>query len=304
MTPVLQNLALFATLVVALASSAQSAEPSETLGDVAVWRELRYHEGPSRNLTLDLATPPDAAGAPCPLVVVIHGGGWLEGDKSSFSTATVRTPGNIFDFAEQGLAAATMNYRLSGEAPYPVALEDCQRAIAWLRSNAERFHIDPTRVGVYGNSAGGHLALLMAMAQTEGALPTQVQAAASDSGPLDLEFGHSHNQLLVVIEKFLGGPPAAGRIEAYRRASPANHVAANLPPLLLLYGAKDEQVDIRTADDFVAKLGRAGHTDLSYFRLADVGHCPHSLVGVPYLRQVVIDFFARALHHDTAGLKK
>ena len=98
----------------------------------------------------------------------IHGGGWLEGDKSSFSTAAVRTPGNIFDFAEHGLAAATMNYRLSGEATYPVALEDCQTAIAWLRAHADEFGLDPKRIGVYGNSAGGHLALLLAMAPGEG----------------------------------------------------------------------------------------------------------------------------------------
>ncbi len=289
---------LIAALVIMSDTSTVGAEPSETVGRIAVWRELRYADGPSLHQTLDLAMPVDASDKSLPLIVVVHGGGWLEGDKSSFSTAAVRTPGNIFDFAERGFVAATMNYRMSGEAPYPAALEDCQRAIAWLRADAERFHIDPTRVGVYGNSAGGHLALMLAMADREGSMPATVQAAASDSGPLDLEFGHSHDQLRVVIEKFLGSPPDAGHLDEYRRASPANHVADKLPPLLLMYGAEDEQVDVRTADEFVAKLGRAGGNDVTYLRLAAIGHCPHSLVGVPYLRQAVFDFFARVLHHD------
>lgn len=291
-------------LFAGLAHDAWTAEPSEMVGDVAVFRELRYHDGPSKNLTLDLAIPKrDANAPPSPLVVVIHGGGWLEGDKSSFSTPTVCTPGNIFEFAEHGLAAATMNYRLSGEATYPAALDDCQQAIAWLRNNAERFGIDPKRVGVYGNSAGAHLALLLALAPGEGATATSIQAAASDSGPIDLEYGHAHNQLRVVIEKFLGGKLDAGRAELYRRASPANHVVKSLPPLLLIYGATDEQVDVRTADEFVASLSRAGNNDVTYFRLANVGHCPHSLVGVPYLRQAVIDFFVRTLN-SVAPAKK
>ena len=125
--------------------------------------------------------------------------------------------------------------------------------------------------------------------------PTRVQAAVSDSGPLDLAFGHEHNQLIGVIEKLLGGPPTGERAADYRRASPASYVADNLPPLLLIYGAKDEQVDVRTADQFVAALGRAGGNDVSYHRLAEAGHCPHSLVRVPYLRTVVDEFFVRVL---------
>ena len=120
-----------------------------------------------------------------------------------------------------------------------------------------------------------------------------MQAAASDSGPLDLTRGHQQNQLRGVIEKFLGGPPDEGRSTAYRRASPSSYVAPKGPPLLLIYGVTDEQVDVRTADDFVAALGKAGPTDVTYIRLANVGHCPHSMLRVPYTKTIVNEFFAR-----------
>jgi len=64
---------------------------------------------------------------------------------------------------------------------------------------------------------------------------------------------------------------------------------------LLIYGEADNQVDVRTADRFVAELSRSGQKEISYFRLAGVGHCPHSLIRVPYLRPIVIDFFQRTL---------
>jgi acetyl esterase/lipase len=92
---------------------------------VVVLRDLRYRDGPSRHWTLDLAMPKEESATLRPAIVVIHGGGWIEGDKSSFSTISRRPPGNIFDFAQLGFVAVTINYRLSGETPFPAALHDC-----------------------------------------------------------------------------------------------------------------------------------------------------------------------------------
>jgi dipeptidyl aminopeptidase/acylaminoacyl peptidase len=97
-----------------------------------------------------------------------------------------------------------------------------------------------------------------------------------------------------VIETFLGGPPQGKLADAYRRASPAAQPSVKTP-LLLIYGADDEQVDVRTADEFVTALVKAGHQDVSYIRLAKVGHCPHSLIRVPWLKPVVNEFFVRTL---------
>ena len=208
------------------------------------------------------------------------------------------------EFARLGFVAATINYRLSGEAPFPAALDDCRRAVRFLRAHAGEYRIDVDRVGVYGNSAGGHLALLLGM--TDGPaepdapdpvarLSCQVQAVVSDSGPLDLARQHRQNQLAVVIEKFMGGPPKGTRLTTYLQASPVNHISKKTPPLLLIYGEDDEQVDVKTADDFVASLSHSGRMDVSYVRLAGVGHCPYSLVRVSYLKPIVNDFVARTL---------
>jgi acetyl esterase/lipase len=293
-------------LLVAILASAASLSAAEAPFDesqITLARELRYRDGGSKACSLDLAMPKDPGQRLRPAIVVIHGGGWIEGDKSSFSTTANRTPGSIIDFARRGFVALSINYRLSGEAPFPAALDDCRCAVRWLRAHADKYRVDPQRVGAYGNSAGGHLALLLAVMPPEppGAgepyadQPSAVQAAASDSGPLDLVAGYEQNRLRGVIDKFLGGPPNESRLAEYRRASPPHYVGQKIPPLLLIYGELDGQVNVREADEFVAALSRAGHRDVSYFRLAGVDHCPHSLVRIGYLQGVVEEFFARTL---------
>jgi acetyl esterase/lipase len=269
-------------------------------------RDVPYREGPSKSWRLDLAMTEDAHGKPRPAIVVIHGGGWREGDKSSFASRKDGVPGNIEDFAELGFVAVTINYRLSGEAPFPAALEDCKCAVRWLRAHAAKYNIDPKRIGAYGNSAGGHLALLLGMvgkdAGLEGDGPykehsSAVQAVVSDSGPLDLIQQYQHGALRSVVGQFLGGPPEGKRAALYKTASPIHQITPHTPSLLLIYGGADEQVPIETADQFVLALGRAGLKDVSYHRLAYVDHCPYSLVRLPGLRQVVDEFFLRTLMH-------
>jgi acetyl esterase/lipase len=286
-----------------------SGEEPPDAATVVVLRDVRYREGPSPRWRLDLAMSRATPTEPRPGVVVIHGGGWREGDKSSFATPEHGVPGNIVAFAEQGYVAAAINYRLSGDAPFPAALEDCRCAVRWLRAHARQFHLNPDRVGAFGNSAGGHLALLLGMAgagpEGDGPYPDEsslVQAVVSDSGPVDLIDQYERDRLRGVVVQFLGGPPEGERVAAYRRASPRHQVAANAPPVLLIYGGADEQVPVETADRFVAALAGAGNRDVSFHRLAGVGHCPYSLVRVPWLQPVVNDFFARTLFHpETAG---
>lgn len=280
-----------------------SDEPSGA-GEIVVLRDLRYRDGPSRAWRLDLAMKKDGGGKNRPGIVVIHGGGWLEGDKSSFTSREHGVPGNVEDFAALGFVAVTINYRLSAEAPYPAALEDCKCAVRWLRAHAGEYQVDPDRIGAYGNSAGGHLALLLGMTGREAGLEgngpyqdqsSSVQAVVSDSGPVDLLAQYRQGPLREVVGRFLGGAPDGDRAALYQQASPAYRVKLDTPPLLLLYGVDDEQVPVRSADDFVSALGRAGLKDVSYYRLARVGHCPHSLVRVPGLRKVVEEFFIRTL---------
>ncbi len=279
-----------------------AAEPPIADDQIVLLGDLRYREG-CKACTLDLAMQKDYQGPPRPALLVIHGGGWIEGDKSSFATMTNRNPANIRDFARLGLVVLGINYRLAREAPFPAGLDDCRAAVRWLRAHAAEYQVDPARIGAYGNSAGGHLALLLALMPPEPVGPgesfseqsSQVQAAASDSGPLDLLGQHRDGQLRGVVELFMGGPPEKAGEGTYKRASPSSHVTGNGPPLLLIYGEVDGQVPVSSADRFVAALSQAGAKDVSYFRLATVDHCPHSLIGVPYLRPVVNEFFLRTL---------
>lgn len=274
---------------------------------IVLEREIHYCDGASHAWRLDLARPVEDTAKPQAAVVIIHGGGWIEGDKSSFSTPKNPPPGNVYDFVKRGFVAVTINYRMSKEAPYPAALHDCKCAVRWLRSHAQKYHLDPERIGVWGNSAGGHLALLMAMTNDqpdfEGDGPwkefsSRVQCAVSDSGPIDMIAQHEHAGLRVVVEKFLGGPPDGERLPLYRQASPATHIHPNVPPLLLIYGVADNQIPIESADRFVQALDAAGLKDVSYHRLAKVGHCPHSLIRVPWVDDVVQEFFARTLSSE------
>jgi acetyl esterase/lipase len=114
-------------------------------------RNLQYVLYGSPSQTLDVYVP-DHFTAPRPLIIWVHGGAWMSGDKTG-------APG--LAFLTHGFVMASINYRLSGEATYPAQIEDCRSAIRFLRANAARFDIDPTRIGVWGHSAGGHLVALL-----------------------------------------------------------------------------------------------------------------------------------------------
>ena len=286
----------------------ESADPP----DITILHDLPYREGTSQAWRLDLAMKKEQATKPRAGIVVIHGGGWIEGDKSSFASKKHGVPGNIVEFAELGFVAVTINYRMSKEAPFPAALEDCKAAVRWLRAHAKEYNLDKDHIGAYGNSAGGHLALMLGMTdktdKLEGNGPHQeesslVQAAASDSGPVDLIFEHDSGALRGVVAQFLGGPPEGERLKLYRQASPLHRIRQETPPLLLIYGGADGQVPVETADAFVAALGKAKLDDVTYHRLAYVDHCPHSLIRVPAMKTAVNEFFLRTLLHPETAKK-
>lgn len=276
------------------------------VGEIKVMRDIAYRPGSNPAWRLDLAMPIKHTGKPRPAIVVIHGGGWLEGDKSSFVFTDRSSPANIVDFARLGFVAVSINYRMSREAPFPAAVEDCKAAVRWLRAHAAEYHLDTDHIGAYGNSAGGHLALMLAMAGKEAGLEgdgphqdqsSMVQAIVSDSGPVDMLEQARESQIHGVVKQFLGGPPEGTRLELYRKASPANYISAKTPSLLLIYGAADLQIPIITADEFVLKLAKAGTQDVTYHRLAKVDHCPHSLMALPEMQSAIEAFFLRTLMH-------
>jgi acetyl esterase/lipase len=297
------NQIAFAVALLSLISSVAVCDDGKQVpGDIELKYNIAYREGDSKSWRLDLAIPKRESPKPRPALLVIHGGGWIEGDKSSFSTPQVPVPGNIIDCAKMGFVAATMNYRLAGEATYPAALDDCRCAVRWLRAHAKDYNIDVDHIGAWGNSAGGHLAFMLALTDDPtvpgdpwSMFSSRVQSAVSDSGPLDMVYQHEQGTLRTVVERFLGGPPDGDRVDVYKFASPIHRISKKAPPLLLIYGVADNQVPVETADKFVLAAGAAGLNDVSYCRLAGIDHCPHSLQRVTWLPAVVNEFFLRTL---------
>lgn len=149
---------LFVLVVTVLFTAPAAAQPRPGSGGpvdrvppgVTARRDLAYVGDGHERQTLDVFVPETADG-PLPLIIWIHGGGWQNGSKDG--CPPLRT-----GFTERGYAVASINYRLSGHAVFPAQIEDCKAAIRWLRAHAEEYGLDPQRFGVWGSSAGGHLA--------------------------------------------------------------------------------------------------------------------------------------------------
>jgi acetyl esterase/lipase len=265
--------------------------------DVLFLRDVRYRQGSSEAWKLDFAMPKMAYRA-TPALVMIHGGGWIEEDKSNYDLRCIQ-------FAKLGLFCATVNYRLAPEAPFPAAVEDCKCAMRWIRAHAGEYNIDGNRIGVYGDSAGGHLALMVGMAGRDAGLegdgPYQnesslAQSVISDSGPTTLDV-NANPVLRRDLSLFLAGP--VGTLdERVSKGSPIKYIGTHTPPLLLIYGTADSQVRVGPVDDFVVATQKAGLQDVTYIRLAMIDHCPYAR-SIAYLQPIVMDFLKRTLMGDS-----
>ena len=131
-------------------------EPTPTTITIEVTKDIEYGRAGDIPLLLDIYIPETPIATPIPAIICIHGGGWRDGDKGRYVKY-------VKSLATHGFFVASINYRLSGVAPFPAAVEDSKCAVRWLRANAEKYNVDPERIGVWGNSAGGHLAMMVGL---------------------------------------------------------------------------------------------------------------------------------------------
>lgn len=209
---------------------------------VAVERDVVYNDA---GMALDVYRPETAAAAPA--LLFIHGGGWEAKGKEYYSYWAAR-------YAGMGYVCVSVEYRTSNEAPYPAAVDDCRDAVRWMRARAGELGLDPGRIAVIGQSAGGHLALLTAYAPGGGA-DAPVQAVVAYYAPTDLAGEPLRHY--DVVRKFLGTAYDEDP-DRYRDASPIAHVRPGLPPTLLLHGTIDALVPIRESERLAAALAEAG----------------------------------------------
>jgi acetyl esterase/lipase len=226
-----------------------------------------------RSLRVDLRIPADAG--PFPLVVWIHGGGWLRGNKRL-------TPNHpALRQLDRNYAVASIEYRLSGEATFPAQLHDCKAAIRWLRANAARYRLDPERIAVWGSSAGAHLAALLGTTGGDPAfedasmgnpgVSSRVQAVIDWYGPTDfLRMGANHDKPDSPESRLLGCPIQSCPDRA-AQANPITHVTPDDPPFFIQHGSADRTVPINQSELLHHALRSAG-VPVTYVPLQGVGH--------------------------------
>ena len=230
--------------------------PARPQGGVRVLAGVPFAAIPGiRPLELDLWLP--AVGdAPSPVVVFLHGGGWRLGSRHSAGPAYAKAdPGPFEQFAQAGIAVASIDYRLSGEAVWPAQLHDAKAAVRWLRARAAELTIDPRRIAAWGESAGGHLAELLGLTIDDPALEGEVGVvgpassvvsvaawyAPSDIGAVATDLGNDPMDPASREAQLLGA--AAPMVpELAAQASPISHVSPAAPPFLLLHGDADRMV--------------------------------------------------------------
>ncbi len=229
--------------------------------DVEVIADLEYGAVDGVPLLLDACLPPDRdpSAGPAPALLVVHGGSWREGRKDSVGWRAVCTW-----LAAAGYPAFSIDYRLAPEFPFPAGFSDVQAAVEWLRDDAqaERFGIDPERIGVFGGSAGGNLAALLGTTGRGGLTSgSRVAAVAELSGPIDLTGVALTDDFAPLQLEYLGCASFANCATA-RPASPNFQVDATDPPFFVAHSTV-EKIPLAQSDRFVERLRDAG-VDVEY----------------------------------------
>ena len=221
-------------------------------GRVSIKEGIVIGEGGGRSLEADIFLPP-VEEKNRPAVLFIHGGGWIEGDRSQ-----LRGYGILL--ARLGFVCMCNSYRLSNESIWPAQIQDVNCAIRYLRANATDLGLDPDRIGVSGNSAGGHLSLMAAATnydqifEGEGGsneVSSEIKAVCAIYPPTTIRQLEMLNPLENAFLMLMG---KEANKEDYDKASPLNYVTEDYPPCMLIHGSTDSVVRLKDSTKFYEKL--------------------------------------------------
>lgn len=262
-----------------------------------------YADDGDRALKLTLRLPDDSGTELRPAVLLVHGGAWLFGTRHQLHWYGKR-------LAENGYVTAAISYRMMPDYPFPACLHDAKAAVRWLRLHAKEYRIDPNRIAVLGNSAGGHIAAMLAATRPEDNLEgtqnlgasSAVQAAIVMYGVTDLSYYKNPRGyiglggLAKTFMKSFVGTDAKGKTDPYAAGSPDTYVHEGMCPVLLVHGTKDHQVPYRQSVAFSDRL--------------DAVHVSEQFITVPYGHAFDFfhpkardEFFAQALTFLNTRLK-
>jgi len=253
-------------------------------------------------LTMDLYYPSHAITTPTPAVLYVHGGGWEHGDSSlgGVNAAIAQA------LTQRGMLVAAVNYRLAPQYLWPAQIDDVKCAVRYLRANAQQYGIDPSKIGAWGGSAGGHLVSILGTAGPSAGFDTgqylqessSVQAVVDMFGPADLTAGGWGLYATSVVEQVFGVKPGQDS-GALAHASPVTYIQSNDPPFLIFHGAKDAVVPLSQSQELASRLQAAG-VSATLVTVQNGGHgfAPTGGPISPTLKEITqttVDFFSQRL---------
>jgi acetyl esterase/lipase len=245
---------------------------------VRATRNIDYWGDGIKRHRLDIYQSRLAPSGRAPVMVYIHGGAWMIGEKREQGKPM------MYELVARGWVCVAINYRLSPKATWPDHIVDAKRAVAWVKEHIGEYGGDPDFVAVSGGSAGGHLCALLALSAGDPAFQpgfeeadTTVQAAVPFYGVLDLTssptgaaiFGPGLRKML---EKRVMKVQESEHPELFRAASPTHRVRAEAPPFFVLQGVNDTLVPVESARAFVERLRTVSRAPVAYAELPLAQH--------------------------------
>ena len=244
--------------------------------DVEVLRNIPYGPGGVRQ-QLDVYRPRFIPEGGCPVLLQIHGGAWMMGDKGSQALPLMYT------LASRGWIVVAANYRLSPSVGFPTHLHDCKSALCWIRENGREYGMNPDFVAVTGGSAGGHLSALMGLTGNRRELQpdhpdtdTSVQACIPFYGVYDMLVRENQHPNRQVYERFLRGKVIYESVQEnpglWDLASPIMQVQPDAPPFMVLHGTHDSLAVVAEGRAFSHKLREVSHNPVVYLEMPGAEH--------------------------------
>jgi acetyl esterase/lipase len=236
----------FLTLTVTLGFSQSNPVFDAFPAGTVLHGNVSYNNDTLQKHLLDIYLPANAKGK-LPLVIFIHGGGWLSNDKYADMGYMKKT---VAEITSSGFALASIDYRFSTQAVFPAQMQDCNRAISFLYDNAEKYGFDKERFAVMGFSAGGHLASMVGLSKNNNIdsffMPStsksfHFKAVVDFYGPSELQLFPGSNDKKSPEALLIGAAPL-NRPDLAKAASPVTYVDKNDPPVMIIHGEKDELV--------------------------------------------------------------
>ena len=269
---ILQKTFWSAALVVALGTGIGTAAELIEPDNLVFERGIEYSNPDGQHLQLNLARPKNESGD-LPAVLCIHGGGFRAGNRDGNNALCLK-------LAARGFVAVTASYRLAPKYQFPAAVYDVKAAVRWLRANAAKYQINPTRIGVTGDSAGGHLAQFLGVTaevkgfEGQGGYADQSSSVAcvvNRYGPSDFTKSYAKSvDAAEVLPLFLGGDLQTA-LPRHIQSSALNWVTPHAAPTLLLHGTEDKYVAYEQAVWMRDRLQACG-VEVELLTLQGAGH--------------------------------